>query len=363
MEILVAGNLANMGYELAKALNQKGIESKLLLPKYPIQSEDPKTINPEIAETGYPNWISRYDNHHNKFNFQNWKIQVINEMRKKEYELIIALTEFPIFAMFSGKPYIALSTGSDMRSLAFQKSFKGFLMRLAYKRADIIAWSEPDKWPHIQKLKISNKAYFIGIPRSSKLYPQIVDKGELENKFVIFHPTAQNWTEKGNERFLYAYSKLCAVRNDVYLIISDRGPDIEKAKQILDTSNAKNNYRLVPYLDATDLQYYYNLADIIIDQFVFTSFGMIAIEAMKCAKPVMVKINESLYKKFYEKLPPGLINSDTQEEIFNNLNNLASCRELCVKLGSQNKEWLEENLNNSKLTECYIDLCQMLVKR
>lgn len=363
MRLLVAGNLANMGYELANAFNQAGIETKLLLPKYPIQSEDPKTINPELTKMGYPDWIIRYDNHNRKFSLRNWKIQVIREMRKKEYDLIIALTEFPIFAMFSNRPFIAHSTGSDMRSLAFQKSFKGFLMRLAYKRANMIIWSEPDKWPHIQKLGILHKAHFVGIPRNSKLYPQIVDRKELKDKFIIFHPTAQNWKEKGNELFLHAYNQLCSLRNDIYLIISERGPDIEKAKHILETGNAKNNYRLVPYLDTTSLQYYYNLVDIIVDQFVFTSFGMITIEAMKCAKPVMVKINESLYKKFYGSLPPGLINCNTQDEIFDNLNNLASHRESCIRLGNQNKEWLEKNLSNSKLVELYIDLCSKIISR
>src|SRR6185437_7369681 len=213
MKVLIAGNLANMGWELSIALRLKGVDTKLLLPKYPIQTEDPKTISPELIETGYPDWVVRYDNHNRKFSLRNWKIQVIKEMRKNEYDLIIALTEFPIFAMISNRPFIAHSTGSDMRSLAFQKSFKGFLMRLAYKRSNMTIWSEPDKWPHIQKLGIMHKAHFIGIPRNSKLYPQNVDRKELEGKFIIFHPTAQNWKEKGNELFLYAYNELCSLRN------------------------------------------------------------------------------------------------------------------------------------------------------
>ena len=67
MKILIAGNLANMGYELAKSLRNYGVDAYLLMPKIPIISEDPKTIFPELEEEGYPEWIVFFNNHERKF--------------------------------------------------------------------------------------------------------------------------------------------------------------------------------------------------------------------------------------------------------------------------------------------------------
>src|SRR5689334_12016058 len=100
MRVLIAGNLANMGYEIANAMRKKNIDVKLLLPKFPLKSEDPKFLYPDLEVGGYPEWLVRFDKQ-KKGLLNNWKFQIIKEMRKKEYDLVIALTEFSIFALFS----------------------------------------------------------------------------------------------------------------------------------------------------------------------------------------------------------------------------------------------------------------------
>jgi glycosyltransferase involved in cell wall biosynthesis len=360
MKILIAGNLANMGYEIAYAMRKKGIDVDLLLPKFPLKTEDPKTMYPELEKTGYPEWLIRFDNTNKSLGFNNWKFQIIREMRKKHYDGMIAMTEFPIFAIFSGKPYALLSTGSDMRTLFFEKSLKGFLYRLSYKKAKIIIWGEPDKLSLIDKLKLSKKAVFVNAPRNVEIYPQKIEKGDLKNKFVIFHPVAQDWKIKKNEIFIRAYNKLCAKRDDIFLILSDRGPDIDKTKKILFDGYANNRFQFVPYLDSIKLQHYYNLSDVIVDQFALGSFGMITVEAMKCAKPVLVKIDEKSFSVCYETIPTGIINIDSEDGIFDALNKLASDRKLVEELGNRNKEWIEKNWDIDLLTNKYIDICKKL---
>jgi len=359
LKVLIAGNLANLGYELAKALRDNGTDAKLLLPKFPAQTEDPKFIYPELEE--YPKWLVRYDNSKRNLSLDNWKLQIIREMRKKCYDIIIAMTEFPIFAMFSSKPFVVISTGSDMRELLPEKSLTGMLLRLSYKKAKKITFAEPDKWPIIEKFRFSEKSIFLEIPRNSKIFSQKIDKGNLQDKLVIFHPTAQDWKCKGNEKFIQAYIRLCATRDDIHLLISNRGPDIEKVKKNLIDSSAKDKFELLPLLGTEKLQYYYNLSDVIVDQFTVGSFGMITREAMQCAKPVLVKINEYLFTKFYKNMPNGIINVSTEDQIFYQIDRLASNRELCVQLGQQNRKWVEETFNNNVLTQKFVDLCESLL--
>lgn len=360
MNVLIAGNLANMGFEITKALRKKNINAKLLIPKYTHQSADPKFMYPELKNSGYPEWVITYDNKKRHFGWNNWKLQVVREMRKN-YDAIIALTEFSIFAMFSGKPYGALSTGSDMRELAFEKSLKGFLYRLSYKFARLIIWGEPDKIPLIKKLGISKKTVFCTAPRNVNFQIQNVKKdGEYSNKFIIFHPVSQYWRLKRNDKFLLAFEKLCSEYDNLYLIISERGQDLDKAKKILDGKNTQNRYKFVPLLDSIQMQYYYNLCDVVIDQFNIGSIGMITMEAMKLGKPVLLNLDEKTFTECYKTPPNSLINVNSSQEIFTEIKKLNSNPSLCEEIGKNNKKWVEENWSTEELTARYIKICEAI---
>jgi len=360
MRVLVAGNLVNMGFEIVKAMRSKGFEVNLLMPKNSHPSSDPKSMYPELKNTGYPRWVITFDNSKRRFGLSNWKLQVIKEMRNN-YDCIIALTEFSIFAMLSGKPYGALSTGSDMRELAFERSLKGFLYRLSYKFARIVIWGEPDKFHLVKKLGLKRKSVFCTAPRNVVFQIQKIEKDNLKDKFVIFHPTAQHWKLKGNNRFLEAFEKLCSEINNAYLIISERGPDLEKSEKILKNGNAKNNYKFIPSLNADQMRYYYNLCDVVVDQFGIGSMGMITMEAMSYAKPVILELNEEFFKECYNNAPNSLINVKTSNQIYIELKKLILNPKLCEKIGEQNKKWVNENWDSSKLTERYIKICNAIM--
>jgi len=362
MRVLIAGNLANMGFEIALAMRKKNVDAKLLLPKFPAQSEDPKFLYPNLENTGYPEWLVRFDKSNKSIGWNNWKLQIIREMRSRNYDVIIAMTEYPIFAMFSGKPYAALSTGSDMRQLYFERSLKGLLYRLSYKKAKIIIWGEPDKLSLLEKLKVSKKSLFATAPRNVNISPQKIERGDLADKFIIFHPIAQDWELKQNKIFLHAYNKLCSIRDDVHLILSDRGPNIIEAKEILLNEKTRGKFQLIPFINFNSLQYYYNLSDVVVDQFAIGSIGMTSIEAMMYEKPILIKLNEELFKRCYKQIPGGIINVQTEEEIFEALNKLALDKSFRQRLGQKNKEWVEKYWNTDLLTDRYIDICNMLLK-
>ena len=79
MKVLVAGNLANMGYEIAKSLNESGVDAKLLMPMYPPIYGDPKFMYPDLKKTGYPIWVIMYNNKDRSFSTKNWKIHCVTE--------------------------------------------------------------------------------------------------------------------------------------------------------------------------------------------------------------------------------------------------------------------------------------------
>ncbi len=340
MKVLHAGNLANVGYLVVKILRQAGVNAELLMRKYPHLTEDPKSLDPELETQGYPDWIKCWDNKSRK-----WKSEVINTMKDKQYDLIHAYVELPIFALFSRRPFVAHSLGSDVWWLAFKNNIKGILLRRAYHAAKAFIYSLPDQNALLPKLKIK-KSIFLPIPPPyNKFKSMHIDRSELQDKIVLFHPTNQYYEWKGNDKFLHAFVRLCKERNDVFLILVERGQDIEKTKIILDTPVVRDKVRFLPGpLKQNDLLFYYNFSDIIIDQFKVGAIGVIGQESMSCEKPLLAHINEELYNKLYGEIPP-LVNAKDEDSIYFGLTRLLESESERKEIGRRARQWVLKHHN------------------
>ena len=149
MKILHAGNMANLGYIISKNLRKEGIEAELLMEEQPNEMSDPLNIDPSLNGK-YPVWIKFFNK-----NKSSWKINVLKIMRNKKYDLIHSYVEFPIFSYISRRSFLVYAQGSDLRELAFSNSFRGQLLRRAYKKAKLLITAQPDHIPLISKLKIT----------------------------------------------------------------------------------------------------------------------------------------------------------------------------------------------------------------
>jgi len=149
MKILHVGNMANIGYMISRQLRLQGIEAELLMEKNPKSVENP--LNPDSSlNNSYPDWFSFYDKK------SSWKTTIIKKMRDRNYNLIHAYVELPIFAYLSRKPFVAHPQGSDLREMAFSNSIRGILLRRAYRKAKAIIVSSPEQIFLVKKLKLQN---------------------------------------------------------------------------------------------------------------------------------------------------------------------------------------------------------------
>ena len=343
MKLLVAGNLVNSGYHLTKLLRNEGFATDLLLKKNPSVTEEPKSLEGDLLS--YPEWIKFWDG-----SKRNWKYNIIKIMRK--YDLVQASTEFPIFSLFSLKPFIVFTTGSDIIELAHKNSVKGFLLRLAYKKAKLLIFPGPYMYDSVKKLKIKN-AIFIPL-----LWDY--DKFNTENnlslnnpKFTIFHPTRHSWKIKGNDIFLKAFIKLAEKRKDVHLYLINHGEDFDRSLQLLKKPTIKGKFTVLPRLKQNELLQYYKKCDVVVDYFVLGSMGMIGQEALACKKPLIQYFDQNLNKKFYDELPP-IIGARNGEQIFSSLSDLIEDREMCRNIGMKSREWLLKYHNPKKIIKKYI---------
>jgi glycosyltransferase involved in cell wall biosynthesis len=314
MKILVAGNLVNHGEYHTKLLREKGVDADLL----------------------------KYDT-----NKPGWKIDVIKTMRK--YDLIHASTELPIFAMLSRKPYVATTTGSDMTELANQKSLKGRMLRMAYRKARKVIFLSPNIYQYTKKLKLRNQMFLPIIPDLSFFSPGI----ETNNKsFTIFHPTNHLWDVKGNDILIDGFLEAYKQSNDIKLIIVKRGNDFQRSHKKLEENP---NIILLPNtLDQESLRKYYSISDVIADQFISGSTGLIGQEAMACGKALIQYADIELYQTFYPELPP-IVNCKTSDDVCKAIIHLKNHRELLKEIGMRSHEWITK-YHGPNVIEKYIQV-------
>jgi len=353
LKILYAGNVANFGYVISKLLRTSEIEVDLLMKKNPPDHQDPLKKDPTLHNE-YPHWIHFFDKKKHK-----WKRSILKLMREKKYDLIQAQSELIIFAYISRKSFVAQPVGSELRSLAFQNSIRGILMRRALKKAKAVIISGPEQLSLVRKLNLNNFVVIPFSPEFSSFEPMIVAKKELVDNFIIFHPANLDWTMKGNNILLEGFAKFVKDYIKASLIIIDWGKDSQKTHQLVKSLGIENkvNFLKKP-LALEDLKYYYNMCDVVADQFVLEDIGAIGREAMCSQKPLLANFNEDGYRAFYTELP-HVVKASTPQEVVTQLQILSN-EKTRLDIGKKSREWMEKN-NSTELFKKKIKILYDLI--
>ena len=340
MKILVAGNMINLAYIISKELRNDGVDIDLLMEKDPHPVSDPIKFDSSLNNV-YPEWIIFYDK--KKWT---WKSNIIKAMRDAKYDLIQAHVELPIFAYLSRKPFVAYTQGSDFRELAFSNSFRGKLIRRAYKKAKIVLFGQPDHYSLFSKLGLKN-GIFMPAPWDFSLYsPKPVEK--INDKFVIFHPSHQIWRIKGNDVLIRGYSEYVKRNPKCLLIIVDHGIDSKKSKELVNSLAIKKNVEFVKPMSSKKMIEFYQKSDVIADQFIIGSMGAISLEALSSEKPLLSFINMDLHIKLYQE-PPPVATAKNVSEVTKQLEVLNDEKK-CKNLGKKGREWVKKFHSPEKIS-------------
>ncbi len=341
--------MANLAYMITKQLRKSNLDAELLMEKNPVSLADPLVFDPELNGR-YPEWILFFDK-----TKSSWKFNIIKKMREKKYDLLHAYVEFPIFANFSGKPFIAQTQGSDLRELAQSNSLKGFLLRKAYKKAKTILYFQPDYYPILEKMNLKKEIFLppfwdtsFFIKKNSSIPPK--------DQFVIFHPSNLDWRLKGNDKLILGFQKFIEKYPKSLLIIVERGPDSQRTRSLIKKCGLIDKVEFIDGpLKTLDLLEYYNHADVIADQFVVGSLGSIGWEVFSCGKPLLGFIHSDYFEKLYGESPPMCI-ANTTNGISKQLE-LLHDKKFRNDVGTKAREWIikyhSPSIFTKKLTYIY----------
>ena len=269
------------------------------------------------------------------------------------YDLVQGYGVDIIIPYLLGLPYIAYEHGT-LRDLPFDGSDRAALLCQAYKKAKFTIITNPDVIKSAQKLGLENYIYIPHAVDCNRFKPsensRLREKLNLQEKLVVLAPARQNWDIKGNNKYIEAFAELLKHSSDCVLFICDWGQHRDLTKELvkrLGLTEYVHYYSPCPKLSSV---HYYQLADIVVDQFEAGAFGGITPEAMACEKPTLVYYEPSAHEWCFDTHPP-VVSTSSADEIASALIKLSYHPEQRTELGRLGRQWVLQEYSITQLVE------------
>jgi glycosyltransferase involved in cell wall biosynthesis len=256
-------------------------------------------------------------------------------------------------------------TGSDITELSLEPSIQGWMYKLFLKFSVIkVLPPYPAALRAITKMKSYNFILLRYPYKLIKLNPY--SKSEQDNKVLFLSPSNIDFgindagmernSTKGNDRFIKAFIRAYQKNKNIKCLILDRGPDKEIAKKYI-KSSCEEAFEFLRQMSPDELQSAFMKVDCIVDQFDVGGFGMISMEAMAQAKPVMIHIDKNCWPLVYADEPP-VINCRTEDEIYNAILEWSDKNKLQA-LGEKAEKWVRKyhDVHTADFSEFILRVC------
>lgn len=354
MKVAHLSNIANVGYMNTRALRKKGVDARLYFnPHDPYGISNPAWEDSDLTESR-PEWLVEWEVNKNILN-PFYHLRHITEFR--QFDVLHAYTLSPMFAMFTGVPYIAQTTGADINEVAQGNNILGYLYRKSLKRARTVLFSNFNQLPLIIAIGLKN-ARFMPFSIDTDKY----NKGNTvhsEKGLVLLHSSRLDWKSKGNDMFFRSFSRFVKDVTDSIVYVLSAGPDLERTRKLVEDLGISNNVRFILAAKKEDLVGLYHNADIVVDQFIVGGLGINALEAMSCAKPVLIYCDNKSASSCYADLPP-VLNANSEDEI---LSRLKESVDLAHRedIGNKARQWIIKYHDRAKVADILLEIYEKIL--
>jgi glycosyltransferase involved in cell wall biosynthesis len=301
------------------------------------------------------------------------------------YDCVIAYGMGPVWAAMAGVPFLAETWGGDVTMLPFYDTgdWEGHetlalpgpqpelfaqarLQRLGYERASRILLTDPRFAPFTERLGHTHKCVHLGFLIDTEKYapgPEPELRARLlggRGGLIVFVPSRQDWFWKGSDRLLRGFAAAAAGRNDAVLVCAGWGADLHRSEQLIAELGIADRVKLLPYaMSKGRLRRYYRASDIVADQFTVGSYGGSALEAMSCARPLLISLEPERFEGRFASFPP-VMNVSEPEQIAAAFTRLFDERDLRMELGGRARNWVVDN-HGEGLARRVLELCAIAV--
>lgn len=313
IKVGILGNLANVGFDLMILLNDSPKINAYLIEKESTKS-DFLIKNPFFLEQDNKNVIFTKT----PFKFSG---SLFRYLEARKYDVLISIcSNGKEFLPFSKIKYISYATGSDLRELAVGKidsRISSKLAKMTFQKCNLLLYScDHGQIKAINECNINSPQIpwrqtvdidYWSKPKTGKYSKEISKFDGLK----IFHPSNLIWKEtfpgqslKQNDLYFRGFKEFLDYGGIGHTFYLQRGQNIKETEELIRTLNIEKNCTPISTsLNREELREIMHATDIISDQFSdLEYFGLLALEAMSCAKPVLVRVSNELIKKAYPEM-------------------------------------------------------------
>lgn len=340
--VMMSGNLGGVAYTYAKYLRKRKIDVSLYLWNWELRKNTRNPLKTDVDCKALPDWVRSFSD--TRFLF--------GEFRKKakDFDIHHAFNTDPIYAQFTGKPFISHPVGSDAREFALARGIHPLLLRRAYQKNETYFYCQLDYQNNVlTKCKIKNPIYIEAIQENLDFNGtcEVPERTEVDELF--FHPSSHIDKVKGNQILINAYAKYLKKYNpNAILVMIEWGEDVELSKKLVRDYGISDRVIFKKWLSKQDVYNYMLSADIVFDQFILPSSSLVQREACALGKPV-VKYMDGNWFKVYSEMP--FVPAGTADELYNVFTDYHKDPEKYIVLGRSAKAFSEKYYDWKYITD------------
>ncbi len=270
---------------------------------------------------------------------------VLSNFFIEKYDIIFGYAYAPVPLLLNARiPYVPVEIGT-MREIPFTDTSLGRLLALSYRTAPHVLITNPDAISALKDLRVERYSFIPHPVDEDEWKPSLHKTREFHTKynspFIMIAPARQNWTIKGNDKYLHAMAKLVQDGFDFKLIIPFWGQDKEKTQNLITRLALETHVILIDPISEIELREYYKEVDLVLDQFgEHRTFGLIAPKALACGAPVVISFNEELHQWCFPQMPP-FISAHSVDEIYQSIKACLQNPSRLLELSINGRKWVE----------------------
>ena len=228
----------------------------------------------------------------------------------------------------------------------------------------LIAISTDIKNTLLSKYKIQNKNWFlnpIGVEISKSTEP-------IKNNFPIVLFVGRLEKRKGVENIVNSIPQVANKFPDVKFLFvgSDTKISGNSYKQFLENQIDKKyskNYEFLEYVDENKLKQLYSDCTVFIAPSIYESFGIIFLEAMNAAKPVIGTLTGGIPEVVESGKTGFLVEPGNEKELLGKIIYLLDNPEECKKMGENGRKRIEKLFSDEKFANDSIEIYSKVITK
>jgi len=235
-----------------------------------------------------------------------------------------------------------------LREMSLHKKLKKIIVASHYMK-DLLVQNGFDP------LNIIVISYFVTNPPSATS----LNFDKSERPYIIFFAGLIHKI-KGVDLMLKA---LAMVKNDFTAVFAGDGEYLEEYQQLAKDLKLGEKVKFLGWVSNKDLMVYHRKADIVIvPSFWVEAFGIVGIEAMSCARPVIAFDTGGIYEWLKDKVNGFLVPRGFYEQLSKKIDLLLSDRKLREEMGTKGREIYEKNFTKELHIDKLIGIMETIVK-